>query len=148
MQEVRLALKAIATTKTPNSGFKVSWRYNLCTRNLPGGKVRPAREADNLTAICEPIVQKMLEPRRLTTLWAFTTCYRDSFTFFFTRHDLNSLVFLSFTERTEQTCIVFTEEEKRRQAKITRLLQLNQDVCFPVLAKTGVSAMGFEPEIR
>jgi hypothetical protein len=26
------------------------------TRNLPGGKRRPARKADNLTAICEPIV--------------------------------------------------------------------------------------------
>jgi hypothetical protein len=26
------------------------------TRNLPGGKVRPARRANNLTAICEPIV--------------------------------------------------------------------------------------------
>jgi hypothetical protein len=25
------------------------------TRNLPGGKGRPARKADNLTAICEPI---------------------------------------------------------------------------------------------
>jgi hypothetical protein len=25
------------------------------TRNLAGGKVRPARKADNLTAICEPI---------------------------------------------------------------------------------------------
>jgi hypothetical protein len=23
--------------------------------NIPGGKERPAREADNLTAICEPI---------------------------------------------------------------------------------------------
>jgi hypothetical protein len=23
----------------------------------------------------------MREPRRLTTLWAFTACYRDSFTF-------------------------------------------------------------------
>jgi hypothetical protein len=28
----------------------------MSTRNLPGGKGRPAREADNLTAICEPIV--------------------------------------------------------------------------------------------
>jgi hypothetical protein len=37
-----------------------------------GGKGRPARKADNLTAICEP--------RPLTTLWAFTACYRDSFT--------------------------------------------------------------------
>jgi hypothetical protein len=36
---------------------------------------RPAREADNLTAICEPIVWKMWEPRRLTTLWVFTACY-------------------------------------------------------------------------
>jgi hypothetical protein len=26
------------------------------TRNLPGGKGRPVRKADNLTAICEPIV--------------------------------------------------------------------------------------------
>jgi hypothetical protein len=51
------------------------------TRNLPGGKGRPARVANNLTAICEPIVYKMWEPRRLTTLWASTACYRDSFTF-------------------------------------------------------------------
>jgi hypothetical protein len=28
----------------------------MCTGNLPGGKGRPAREADNLTTICEPIV--------------------------------------------------------------------------------------------
>jgi hypothetical protein len=34
------------------------------TRNPPGGKRRPALEADNLTAIFEPIVYKMWEPRR------------------------------------------------------------------------------------
>jgi hypothetical protein len=28
----------------------------MSTTNLPGGKVWPARKADNLTAICEPIV--------------------------------------------------------------------------------------------
>jgi hypothetical protein len=28
----------------------------MSTGNLPGGKARPARKADNLTAICEPIV--------------------------------------------------------------------------------------------
>jgi hypothetical protein len=39
----------------------------MSTRNLPRGKGRPAREADKLTAICEPTVQKMWEPRRLTT---------------------------------------------------------------------------------
>jgi hypothetical protein len=34
----------------------------------------------HLTAICEAIVHKMWEPRRLTALWASTACYRDSFT--------------------------------------------------------------------
>jgi hypothetical protein len=54
----------------------------MSTRNLPGGKGRPARGADNLTAIREPIIYKMWEPRRLTNLWASTTCYRDIFAFF------------------------------------------------------------------
>jgi hypothetical protein len=53
----------------------------MSTRNIPGGKGRPARKADNLTAICVPIVYKMWEPRRLTNLWASTACLRDSFTF-------------------------------------------------------------------
>jgi hypothetical protein len=39
-----------------------------------------ARKADNFTAICEPIVEIMWDSRRLTTLWAVTVCYRDSFT--------------------------------------------------------------------
>jgi hypothetical protein len=51
--------------------------------HLPGGKGRPARKPDNLTAISEPIVEKMWEPRRLTTLWASMACYRDSFTLLF-----------------------------------------------------------------
>jgi hypothetical protein len=54
----------------------------MSTRNLPGGNGRPACEADNLTAICEPIGQKMCEPWHLTTLWVFTACYKDSFTFY------------------------------------------------------------------
>jgi hypothetical protein len=36
----------------------------MSTRNIPGGKERLARKAHNLTAICEPIVYKMWEPRR------------------------------------------------------------------------------------
>jgi hypothetical protein len=32
----------------------------MSTRNLPGGKGRPARKADNLTAPCEPIVTAFL----------------------------------------------------------------------------------------
>jgi hypothetical protein len=38
----------------------------MSTRNVPGGKGRPAHKADNITAICQPIVYKMQEPRRLT----------------------------------------------------------------------------------
>jgi hypothetical protein len=53
----------------------------MSTRNLPGVKGWPTREADNVTATCEPIVWKMWEPRRLTTLWASTVCYSGSFTF-------------------------------------------------------------------
>jgi hypothetical protein len=41
----------------------------MSTRNLPGSKGLPACKADNLTAICERIVEKMWEPRRLITLW-------------------------------------------------------------------------------
>jgi hypothetical protein len=52
----------------------------MTTRNIPGGEKRPARKADNLTAICEPIIYKMWEPPHLTTLWVSTACYRDSFT--------------------------------------------------------------------
>jgi lysophospholipid acyltransferase (LPLAT)-like uncharacterized protein len=36
------------------------------------GKALPARKADSLTAICEPIVYAMWHPEHLTTLWAFT----------------------------------------------------------------------------
>jgi hypothetical protein len=54
----------------------------MSTRNLPGDERRPADKADNLTAICEPIVWKMWVPRRLTILWASTACYRGIWTFF------------------------------------------------------------------
>jgi hypothetical protein len=50
------------------------------SRNLPGGKERLARNADKLTAICEPIVYKMWQPLRLTALQTSTSCYRESFT--------------------------------------------------------------------
>jgi hypothetical protein len=51
----------------------------MSTRNLLGSKGRSAHKADNLTAICESIAYKIWEPRRLTTQWASTACYRDSF---------------------------------------------------------------------
>jgi hypothetical protein len=62
----------------------------MITRNLPGGKGRLVLGTDNFIAICEPIVWKMWEPLRLTTLWAFTAYYRDSFTFLF--FDVNTSI--------------------------------------------------------
>jgi hypothetical protein len=46
---------------------------------IPGiflrGKGRPALKADKFTAISEPPLYKMWEPRRLTTIWASGACY-------------------------------------------------------------------------
>jgi hypothetical protein len=50
----------------------------MSTRHLLVGKGRQARKADNLTAICEPIVYKMRDRRLLTAVWASTAYYRDS----------------------------------------------------------------------
>jgi hypothetical protein len=47
----------------------------MSTRNLPRGKGRLSLKVDNLTDICEPIVYKMWEPRRLSTLWASEEYY-------------------------------------------------------------------------
>jgi hypothetical protein len=55
----------------------------MSTWNLPGVKRRSVRKADNLAAIFEPIVYKMCEPRRLTTLQASTAIYKVSFTFMY-----------------------------------------------------------------
>jgi hypothetical protein len=49
----------------------------MSTRNLSVDKGQPMLKADNLTAICEPIIYKMWEPRRLTTLWVCRACNRD-----------------------------------------------------------------------
>jgi hypothetical protein len=68
----------------------------MSTRNLPGGKERAARKADNITAICEPVV-KMWEPRPLTILWATSACYRNSFTLRGTT-DFGALYYTRVTE--------------------------------------------------
>jgi hypothetical protein len=52
----------------------------MSIRNLPEGKMRPARRADNLAAICEPMSENVgastsLKPKGLHGL------YRDNFTF-------------------------------------------------------------------
>jgi hypothetical protein len=56
------------------------------------GEGRPARRADNITAICEPIVYKMWEPRRLTTLRASAAFYRACFSLLLTFSSKNILL--------------------------------------------------------
>jgi hypothetical protein len=60
-----------------------------------------SRKDDNLTAIYEPTVYKMWEPRRLTTPWAYTACCRDIFIFFrdyFLKAYKSIVIFDRFTE--------------------------------------------------
>jgi hypothetical protein len=46
----------LLTCHLPHYGPGVDLDCNRSTRYLPGGKWLPARKADNLTAICEPII--------------------------------------------------------------------------------------------
>jgi hypothetical protein len=70
----------------------------MSTRNIPGGEVRPARKADNLTAICELTVYKMCKPQHLTTLWVsrpVTGIPLPTFTLTYTC--INPYCFISFS---------------------------------------------------
>jgi hypothetical protein len=75
----------------------------MSTRNLPGGKGRPVHKADKFIVICESTVQKMWEPRRLTTLWASTACYKDSFTFLERQYQFDVQVIREGTQKTWRT---------------------------------------------
>jgi hypothetical protein len=46
-----------------------------------GSRARPARKADNPTAICKSIVYTMWDFQHLTILLASIACYEDSFAF-------------------------------------------------------------------
>jgi hypothetical protein len=72
------------------------------TRNLPGGRGRAARKADNLTVTCEPTVWEMWEPRRLTTPCASTACYRDSFIFLLWLMTIECIYIVACTTVTRQ----------------------------------------------
>jgi hypothetical protein len=49
----------------------------ISTRNLPGGKGRPARKADNLTDICKPTVSQPCGSPRSVTKIALPFLYID-----------------------------------------------------------------------
>jgi hypothetical protein len=73
------------------------------TRYLPGGKGRSVRKADNITAICEPIVYKMWRPRRLTTLWVSMVC----FTFYSFVAQFVGVFFLNIKQNNAKTTVIF-----------------------------------------
>jgi hypothetical protein len=80
----------------------------MSTRNFPGGKKRPARKADSFSAIYEPTVWKMWEPRRLTTLWASTACYMNIY--FFLPHEVSKIsciCHLSFIIGKMEACPIY-----------------------------------------
>jgi hypothetical protein len=60
---------------------------NMLTRFVPARVMvhwRTLFNAVMFNTIFEPIVYIMWDPQRLTTLWAFMACYRDTFTLLFT----------------------------------------------------------------
>jgi hypothetical protein len=57
----------------------------MSTRN----KGRPAHKADNLTAICEPILENV----GASTEWASTACYRDTYPTYFISHPCLTFIY-------------------------------------------------------
>jgi hypothetical protein len=86
---VRFPMRSLDFPNLPNPSSRTTALRStkplteMNTRNLPGGKGRPEGKADNLTAICEPIVKQIKDPRRLTTLWASMACHKYNFTYFY-----------------------------------------------------------------
>jgi hypothetical protein len=79
------AIRHKATVSLPNEVIGFSEIDSSCNINLyqefSWSKGRSVNKADNLSAICEPIVQKMWEPQHLSTQRVSTACYSDSFAF-------------------------------------------------------------------
>jgi hypothetical protein len=66
---VRIPMRSLEFFNRPNPSSRTlalestQRLIEMSTTNLYGAKGRPVHKADNLTAICEPLVYKMLKPR-------------------------------------------------------------------------------------
>jgi hypothetical protein len=52
---VRMPMRSLSTSRITTLGLTQSLT-EMCIRNIPGSKERLAHKADNLTAMCEPIL--------------------------------------------------------------------------------------------
>jgi hypothetical protein len=80
----------------------------------------------------------MWQPQRLTTLWAFTACYRDSFTFFYCVYEIS--LFYSVTtigrldtpydqfhnRHMQDTTLLQGTQTRRKRSHIPTYLQANK----------------------
>jgi hypothetical protein len=84
------------------------------------------READNLTAVCEPIVWTVCDPQHLTALQTFTISERDSFALPFFCHSLYDLVC---------SCILW--EMSAHQQRTSLILPISPGVYMCVTPNVG-----------
>jgi hypothetical protein len=72
--------------------------FNPSSRTMTMGSTQPLTEMSTknrlkcgrrlrlISTVCKPSVYTKREPRYLTNLWAFTSCYRDNITFFYLKY--------------------------------------------------------------
>jgi hypothetical protein len=114
---VRVPMRSLDFFNLPNASSRTMALEStqplieMSTRNLPGG-VKSGRHV--MLTILPPSVSrlstKMWEPRRLTTLWAFTAYYRNSFTLPF------------YTPSSNNKCRTGTESPSKPEATYLILL--------------------------
>jgi hypothetical protein len=66
----------------------------MCTWTVSRSKGLPVGQADNLTAICDPIIKKMWELQHLAAVWANTAFYRNNCAVFFFIENQESILIL------------------------------------------------------